>query len=895
MNLSAFDQLDGIVVVVLMDLIHRNRLDARLGKHLGGSFGCVKDKAQIRVFLGGFRDLVFIGIPDSDKHAAILLHFIAGGDQALIEGLLQRAGNPQHLAGRLHLRSQMGIHVDQLLKGEHRHLDGHIGGFLIKAGAVSHILQLFAQHRPGSQIHHRHAGDFADIWNGAGGTGVHLDHIQLVVIDQVLDIHQSLSIQGNGQIPGALDDLVCHHIVDVPGGVYGDGVAGMDAGALDVLHNARNQDVLAVADGVDLQLGAHQVFIDQNGVLDLLRQNDRHIFLDIRVIKGDDHVLAAQHVGRPHQHRIPDPVGDLQGFLGGHHRKALGALHVVLFQQLIEPLPVLRHIDAVKGGAQYVDSLVVQELGQLDGGLSAEGHNHAVGLLRMDHAHDVLGGERLEIQPVGGVEICGNRFRVIIDDNHLIARLFQRPDAVDGSVVELDALSDADRAGAEHDDGFPVGIVVLQKFQSLVFLVVGSVEIRSLRREFGGAGIHHFINREPGVGDLAPGNSLDDLIQIAHAFGFQVQLVGQLSLGQLLFHLNQLYQLVEEPLVDLGYVVDIVYGNAPLQGLIDYEQALVVAHADLCFDFRVRKLLQLGAVEGVQGDLRAPDRLHDGFLKGLADGHHLAGSLHLSSQISFGVNKFIKGPLGQLDYYIVDGRLKAGVGSAGNGVFNFVQSKTDGDLGRHLGDGIAGGLGGQGGGTGHTGVYLDDRVFKAVRIQGELDIAASLYLQHADDIQGGGTEHLVFLVRQSHRRSDYDRVPSVNAHRIKVFHGADGDDVALAVPDHLKLDFLPAGYAFFHQHLGDRGKPQAVLRDFPKLLLVFHDTAAGAAQGKGRADNQRVADLIGEVHRALHRIHHLGGDAGLANGFHSILEHLAVLRLVDGLRISAQQGHAVFL
>ena len=127
MNLSAFDQLDGIVVVVLMDLIHRDRLDARLGKHLGGTLGGVKGKAQIRVFLGGFRDLVFIGIPDSNKHAAILLHFIAGGDQALIESLLQCAGNPQHLAGRLHLRSQMGIHVDQLLKGEHRHLDGHIG------------------------------------------------------------------------------------------------------------------------------------------------------------------------------------------------------------------------------------------------------------------------------------------------------------------------------------------------------------------------------------------------------------------------------------------------------------------------------------------------------------------------------------------------------------------------------------------------------------------------------------------------------------------------------------------------------------------------------------------------------------------------------------------------
>ena len=40
---------------------------------------------------------------------------------------------------------------------------------------------------------------------------------------------------------------------------------------------------------------------------------------------------------------------------------------------------------------------------------------------------------------------------------------FQSPDAVDGGVVELDALPDADRAGTEHDYGFPFRVVVLQK------------------------------------------------------------------------------------------------------------------------------------------------------------------------------------------------------------------------------------------------------------------------------------------------------------------------------------------------------------------------------------------------------------------------------------------------
>ena len=42
----------------------------------------------------------------------------------------------------------------------------------------------------------------------------------------------------------------------------------MDAGALDVLHDAGDENVLPVADGVDLQLRAHQILIDEHGVLD---------------------------------------------------------------------------------------------------------------------------------------------------------------------------------------------------------------------------------------------------------------------------------------------------------------------------------------------------------------------------------------------------------------------------------------------------------------------------------------------------------------------------------------------------------------------------------------------------------------------------------------------------
>ena len=43
----------------------------------------------------------------------------------------------------------------------------------------------------------------------------------------------------------------------------------MDAGALDVLHDAGDQDLLAVADRVDFDLLAHQVLVDQDRVLRL--------------------------------------------------------------------------------------------------------------------------------------------------------------------------------------------------------------------------------------------------------------------------------------------------------------------------------------------------------------------------------------------------------------------------------------------------------------------------------------------------------------------------------------------------------------------------------------------------------------------------------------------------
>ena len=92
-------------------------------------------------------------------------------------------------------------------------------------------------------------------------------------------------------------------------------------------------------------------------------------------------------------------------------------------------------------------------------------------------------------------------------------------------------------------------------------------------------------------------------------------------------------------------------------------------------------------------------------------------------------------------------------------------------------------------------------------MQRELAVAAALDAHRFDDVQRRRAQHLVFPVREGNSRCDNDGVAGVHSDGIEVFHRAHGDGVARAVAHDLELDFLPARDPFFHQDLGDRGKP----------------------------------------------------------------------------------------
>ena len=69
---------------------------------------------------------------------------------------------------------------------------------------------------------------------------------------------QLLSVVHNGI------DIVLGNVL---GRIYGDTVAGVDTGTLNMLHDTGNQDVGAVTDGIHLDFLAHDILVNQNRML----------------------------------------------------------------------------------------------------------------------------------------------------------------------------------------------------------------------------------------------------------------------------------------------------------------------------------------------------------------------------------------------------------------------------------------------------------------------------------------------------------------------------------------------------------------------------------------------------------------------------------------------------
>ncbi len=219
----------------------------------------------------------------------------------------------------------------------------------------------------------------------------------------------------------------------------------MDAGLLDVLHDAAQVELGAVVEGVHVDLdGLVEELVDQHRVAALL---GRHVGGERLLVVHDGHAGPAEHVGGADEHGVADLGGDLAGLADGHGGAVLGGGQARLGQHPPERAALLGQVDRLGRGADDGHARVLQRLRQAQRRLPAELHDHAGDraclLLGVHDLQDVLQRERLEVEPVGGVVVGRDGLGVAVDHDGLEPGPRQLERGVHAGVVELDALPDA--------------------------------------------------------------------------------------------------------------------------------------------------------------------------------------------------------------------------------------------------------------------------------------------------------------------------------------------------------------------------------------------------------------------------------------------------------------------
>ena len=631
----------------------------------------------------------------------------------------------------------------------------------------------------------------------------------------------------------------------------------MNTCTLNVLHDSGDKVVSTVANSIYLDFLAHHVLIDKHRIFKSGSGDDLHVLDDILIGVSDYHVLTAENVGRTHKNGIAQILSSLKSFLGVHNGMTCGTGYSALVEQLIKTLSVLSSINAVCRGSEYPYAHIGKVLCKLDSCLSAELNNNTVRLFSLNDRLNVLLGKRIEIKSVSCVKVGRNSLRVIVADNCIVAHFLERPYAVNGAVVELDTLTYSDRTRTENYDLLLACISAVNELSCLVLLVICGVEVGSFSLELACAGINHLEYGSCSLGTLLTAHALNGAVKITVLLGKVIFFTGKLAVCKISFQISKVFKLGEEPHINLCDIMYLFKGNSPLDSLEHNKGTFIIYVLYLVVYLLIGKLFKLFEVHGIKSQLNRTYSLHHSLLERGSYSHDLTCCHHLSAESTLCVNEFIERPLGELYNNIVKSRLEASVCLACYCIDYLVESVANGNSCCNLCNRISCCLGSQCGRTGNSGVYLDHRIFERCGVKRKLAVAAALYLKLGNNVQSRSSEHLIFLIGKSYRRSDYYGVTCVNANGVKVFHGADCDNITLAVTDNLEFDLLPAAYALFNKYLGDRRKSQSVCCDINKLFLVICDTAACAAQCECGTDDNGIVNDLCKVNSVLNCLNYL--------------------------------------
>ena len=316
----------------------------------------------------------------------------------------------------------------------------------LQTWCISHLFQLISKDHLGSQRYDRNPCYLADIRNCTAGSWIYLDHIYLIPQYDKLDIDHTDHMKGSCQPPCILCNGFFCFFTDGSCRIHGNTVTGVDTCTLDMLHDSRDQNVLAITNRIYLDLFSHQILIYQDRMLLCDLVDDADVFFHILITDCNTHTLAAQNIGRTNQYRIPKLVCRLFRFLCSKYRMTLWSWDLAFFKDLIEQLPILCSIYILCRSSQDLHTHFGKGFCQLNGCLTAKLYHSSIRFFNVYHILHIFRSQRFKIQLICNIKVCTYCFRIVIYNDGLIAFFCKCPGTMYRAEVKLNTLANTDRS-----------------------------------------------------------------------------------------------------------------------------------------------------------------------------------------------------------------------------------------------------------------------------------------------------------------------------------------------------------------------------------------------------------------------------------------------------------------
>ena len=438
-------------------------------------------------------------------------------------------------------------------------------------------------------VNHRYAGYFTQEGYGSGRTGVNFDYEYFVVTNDVLNVDHTLNFQAQCHFIGIFNDSFNYRFGQADGRIYSDGVAGVYARTFNVFHDTGNEHVVAITDSINLYFPALQVVVNQNRMLLGSLYCVGHVVSQFVVIVNDFHCTTAQYIGRTNHYRVANICCCPQCAFGIEDSVSFRTRNVAIGKELFKTFTVFCTVNAVYAAAKDFYTAFSQGASQVNCSLTTELYNNAFRLFLFDYVEHIFQGQRFKVQLIGNVEVSGNSFRVVVDDDGFVAHFAQRPYGVYGAVVKFYALTNADRTGAKHYNFLSIA------YGNFVFVFVGGIVVRSCSFKLCSAGIYNFICGQDVVflthctnfKSILANKLTNYRVSKAHLFSLQQQCRCKLFVFEGCFHINNVGNFMEEPFIHFGNVINVINGYTTADSFCDNKEAFVVNTFNAFFNFVV--------------------------------------------------------------------------------------------------------------------------------------------------------------------------------------------------------------------------------------------------------------------------------------------------------------------